>query len=103
MTEEELTEQAEAYADKIDDGNRTARQCAVLAFKKGFETKYPTGRGTLGVWHPMDEYPEPTVPVVIVTKIRRRFKHAIFDTEKRWLGISKSMNAWKWAYKGDLL
>lgn len=102
MTEQELTEQAEAYADKIDDGNRTARQCAVLAYKKGFETKFPHGKGA-GVWHPMDEYPEPSVPIVIVTKIRRRFKHGIFDTEKRWLATAKQINAWKWAYKGDLL
>lgn len=97
MTEEELTEKAETFADKVDDGNHTARQCAILAFRKGYETK------KIDVWHPMDEYPEPSVPVVVVTKIRRRFKHAIFDTEKRWLGISKTINAWKWAYKKDLL
>lgn len=103
MTEEEITEQAEAYADKIDDGSHTARQCAILAFKKGFGTKFPNSKGVTGVWHPMEDYPKPSVPVVIVTKIRRRFKHAIFDTEKHWLGTAKSMSVWKWAYKEDLL
>lgn len=104
MTEQKLTEQAEAYADKIDDGNRTARQCAILAYKKGFETKFPTGKGPInGVWHPMDEYPAPSVVVIIVTGKKHHFKHSSFIGEKKWLTISKSWNAWKWAYREDLL
>lgn len=46
--EDKTREMAEAFADRIDDGQRTARQCAVLAYMKGAEG------GAKAAWHPAD-------------------------------------------------
>lgn len=96
--EDKTMEMAEAFADRIDDGQRTARQCAVLAYMKGAE-----GRAK-AAWHPADELPEhPEKGIVIVTKVRRRFVHATFNGVEPWNAKIKNINAWKWAYKEDLL
>lgn len=77
--EDKTREMAEAFADRIDDGQRTARQCAVLAYMKGAE-----GRAK-AAWHPADELPEhPEKGIVIVTKVRRRFVHATFNGVEPW-------------------
>lgn len=100
MTAEEIKTQAEAYADRIDDGNRTARQCAVKAYCKGYADGIENRKRE--IWHSPDEQPQrPDKGIIIVTRIRRRFIHATANGD--WQKKIKAVNALKWAYKEDLL
>ena len=100
MTTEEIKTQAEAYADRIDDGNHTPRQCAVKAFCKAYEEGFKAHKAEM--WHPADELPDSSDKgIIIVTRIRRCFIHATANGD--WQKKIKAVNALKWAYKEDLV
>ena len=94
-----VQEAAETFADKIDDGIRTARQCAIMAFREGAENFYKKT-----AWHPVEELPADCEKgIIIVTARRKRFKHATYNGEKEWRKILKQVNGMMWAYKEDLI
>ena len=102
MTTEEIITQAEAYADWIEDGNRIARQCAIKAYKQGYNDCIKNHKAE--IWHPADELPDCSDKgIIIVTRVRRRFIHASFNGENEWRNKIRQVNALQWAYKHELL
>lgn len=94
----DIKDLAEAFADHIDDGCRTARQCAILAYKAGYEAPHAS------VWHRVDEIPtDPTRAITIVTAKRKRFKNTTYNTDAEWLRVCRQVGAFRWAYKNDVL
>lgn len=101
MNEEEIVEAAKALADKIDDGMRTARQCAIYAYIQGVADKASGKFGS--VWHDVSELPKKGVSVIVMTARKRRMKLTVNSDEQKYLKFCKSNSISKWAYKDELI
>lgn len=97
MRKERLNDLADAYADRVDDGIHTARQCAVLAFKAGFDTRRKE------IWRAPDEMPGIYSKAIVLVTGCLHFRHTTFRGDADWRQLCKETNALKWAYKSDLL
>lgn len=95
--EKQIHELAEAYADRIDDGLHTARQCAIAAYTHGFKARRQF------VWHSCDELPTSSCRAIVLLTGGNHFRHVTFNGESDWKFTCRQANAQKWAYKGDLL
>lgn len=98
---DKLQEAAEALADKLDDGVRTARQCAILAYKQGVEDKASVK--VSNVWHDVSELPKKGEPVIAMTARKRRMKLTANNNEQKYLNFCESNNVAKWAYRDELI
>lgn len=94
-------EAAEIFADKIDDGVRTARQCAILAYKQGAVDK--TSSKVSSVWHDVSELPKKSLPVIVMTARKRRMKLTSNNDEYKYLKFCEFNNIAKWAYRDELI
>lgn len=101
MNEEDKIAAAKSLADKIDDGVRTARQCAIYAYLQGVEDK-ASGK-VCSVWHDVSELPKKSLPVVAMTTKKRRIKSTVNDDEQKFLKFCQSNNIAKWAYRDELI
>lgn len=99
--EDEIAEAAKALADKIDDGMRTARQCAIHAYIQGVEDK---ASGKVGsVWHDVSELPKRGEAVIAMTERKHRLKLTSNCDEQKYLKFCQSNNIAKWAYRDELI
>lgn len=98
---DKLRETAEALADKIDDGVRTARQCAIYAYIQGVVDKASGKAGS--VWHDVSELPKKSVPVIVMTARKHRMKSTANCDEQKYLKFCQSNSINKWAYKDELI
>lgn len=101
MNEEEVVESAKALADKIDDGIRTARQCAIYAYIQGVMDK-SSGKVS-SVWHDVSELPKKGEPVIAMTARKHRMKLTSNCDEERYQKFCQSNNIAKWAYRDELI
>lgn len=101
MNVTEIQEAAEALADKIDDGVRTARQCAIYAYRQGVEDK-ASGKVS-SVWHDVSELPKKGEPVIAMTTRKHRMKSTANNDEQKYQKFCKSNSISKWAYKDELI
>lgn len=99
-TQQLIQDAAEAFADKIDDGLRTPRQCAIKAFIEA-ATRFKT---ISSAWHRTDKE-EPTYGrcVILITGRRFRFVQSTFRGSEDWQKLVNEIKADRWAYKEDLL
>lgn len=98
---DKLQEAAEALADKIDDGIRTARQCAIYAYIQGVMDK-SSGKVS-SVWHDVSELPKKGESVIAMTARKRRMKLTANNDEHKYLKFCESNNIAKWAYRDELI
>lgn len=93
-----LKEQAEAYADRIDDGIRTARQCAISAYLAG------AANAQKALWHPADEVPSLKGKCIVGLTLRgHHFKYTTSMGAEKWHTLCKTMNIERWTYKENLI
>lgn len=98
---DEIVEAAKALADKIDDGMRTARQCAIYAYIQGVADK---ASGKVGsVWHDVSELPKKGESVIAMTAKKHRLKLTSNCDEQKYQKFCQSNNIAKWAYRDELI
>lgn len=102
---------AERCADKVDDGQRTARQCAIKAYVKG----YADGSGVSGkkagdeeghrrVWHPVTELPPVrSVNLYCLTGQKGNVQKCVYEDEESFKTYVSQNGIRMWAYRHDLL
>lgn len=106
MEIDKLQEAAELCADHIDDGIRTARQCAILAYMQCAKEQTHSGGGnnkSSSVWHDMDELPAKSVPLFLLTGSKRKVKHFTHTNTELYEKFCSSNNIQKWAYKNEII
>lgn len=101
MNEEKVAEAARALADKIDDGVRTARQCAIYAYIQGV-TDRASGKVN-SVWHDVSELPKKGEAVIVMTARKHRMKLTSNCDEEKYQKFYQSNNIAKWAYRDELI
>lgn len=99
--EDKIIEAAKALADKIDDGVRTARQCAILAYKQGAMDK--ASGNVCSVWHDVSELPKKGEAVIAMTARKHRMKLTSNCDEQKYQKFCQSNNIAKWAYRDELI
>lgn len=98
---DEVQSSAELFADRIDDGIHTARQCAILAYKQGLldgqssKVKF--------TWHDMDELPEKSRAVYLMTGTRKKLKTYAYTNKEEYAKMCKCNSFTKWAYREDII
>lgn len=97
MNSTKIDDLANACADRVDNGVRTARQCAVLAYKAGFKARRDS------IWHTPDDTPEQSGRAIVIITSGNHFRHVTFQGVDKWRFACQSANAVKWTYKSDLL
>lgn len=109
MKTDKLQEAAELCADRIDDGIRTARQCAILAYKQGAMAKtnqgayVETSEKPSSIWHGMDELPAKSAPLFLLTGTKRKIKRFTHTNTEKYEKFCKSNNITRWAYKNEII
>lgn len=98
---DKIVEAAEALADKIDDGVRTARQCAMYAYLQGVADK-ASGKVS-SVWHDVSVLPKKGEPVIVMTARKHRMKLTANNDEQKYQKFCQSNNIAKWAYRDELI
>ena len=116
FSEEDLDDMANACVDRIDDGQRTARQVGIMAYKKAVEQVAagfacsdtqdcvtPTGRNS--IWHDVSEYPSVRGVNIFAMQGGKCAGVLYFEYKsKEDFDITvKQHNIVKWAYKYDLI
>lgn len=98
IDDKKVEECAELYADKVDDGSRTARQCAILAYREGCSQ-------AIGLaWHDIGELPAAKNAVIVgMTKTKKKLKQFAFTSEDAFHKMVRSYHFSKWAYKEDII
>ena len=99
--EDKIVEAAKSLADKIDNGTRTARQCAIYAYIQGVEDK-ASGKVS-SVWHDVSELPKKSEPVIAMTARKHRMKLTANNDEQKYQKFCQSNNIAKWAYRDELI
>lgn len=103
MTQEtlqQIQEAAEIFADKIDDGNRTPRQCAIRAYIEGATSP----RQTQSPWHAIEDEPKTASKcIIVVSGTRHKLIQTSYQGHEHWQRINNGYKSLKWAYKEDLL
>lgn len=98
VEEKKIQEAAVLYADKVDDGSRTARQCAILAYREG------SGRAFGLAWHDASELPAVKNAVIVgMTKTKKKLKQFAFTSEDTFFKMVRGYRFSKWAYKEDII
>lgn len=88
---------AEVFADKIDDGTRTPRQCAIKAYIEAATASRHS-------WHDIPgEDPKPGCCVILLTGGRHKLVQFAYQGSESWQKLILQLKAVKWAYKEDLL
>ena len=93
-----IMDAAEAFADKIDDGTRTPRQCAIKAYIE-------VATAPLRQWHdiPGEEPQKAGSCIILLTGKKHKFLQFSFRGSEDWQKLVKQNNAVRWAYKDELL
>lgn len=101
IDEDKVVEAAKSLADKIDDGVRTARQCAIYAYIQGVEDK--TSGKVSSVWHDVSELPKKGESVIAMTARKHRMKLTSNCDEQKYQKFCQSNHIAKWAYRDELI
>lgn len=99
--EDKIVEAAKSLADKIDNGTRTTRQCAIYAYLQGVEDKASVKVSS--VWHDVSELPKKGEPVIVMTTKKHRMKLTSNCDGQKYQKFCQSNNIAKWAYRDELI
>lgn len=97
MIAEKIQTAAELFADKIDDGVRTARQCSILAYRQGAR------EGIKILWHDICEIPHKGVPVYLMTARKKKLKLYSCDDVDKFKKFCSGNGIARWAYREDII
>lgn len=105
MDKENINDMAQAAADKIDDGQRTARQCAVKAYIQACDDIADGSLGVGRVWHKTDETPQCKGGTCLYCVQGRKssIRRMNYEGPEQFEGYVKRCNVSRWAYKQELL
>ena len=105
MNTEVINDKAQAYADKIDDGQRTARQCAVKAYIQACNDIADGSMEVDGVWHNASETPQCKGGTCLYCVQGRKgnIRRMNYEGAEQFGNYVRRCNVSQWAYKQDLL
>lgn len=106
MDTEKINEMAQAFADKVDDGQRTARQCAVKAYMQACDDIAEGHVGARTVWHGTDEEPEPQGGdscLYCLQGKKGNVRRVNYENPEQFRAYIERSNVRAWAYRRDLL